>query len=74
MKTIVVAGITAVLLVTSAAWPRRPALPGDQFQLAAADAVMVQQQVAPNTGAVVQPQLAAGKSIMAPVTKGEGWM
>src|SRR5262249_608635 len=46
MKAILLAGIAAVLLATSAAWPRRPALPGDQFQLAASSATMAQLQVA----------------------------
>ena len=73
MKTILLAGIAAVLLATSAALPRRPALPGDQFQLAANDAVVVQKP-AQESGAVVQTQLIAGKAIMAPVAKGEGWM
>jgi hypothetical protein len=66
MKTVLIAGITAVLLVTSAAWPRRPTIPGDQFQLAA---MTVQDD-----GAPAQTQLTAGKGIMAPVAKGEGWM
>jgi hypothetical protein len=72
MKTILVAGIAAVLLVTSAAWPRRPALPGDQFQLAATEAVTVQP--VQGNGTVAQTQLTVGKSIMTPVAKGEGWM
>jgi hypothetical protein len=74
MKTILLAGIAAVLLATSAAWPRRPAVPGDQFQLAASDATMAQMQVAQGDDTLAQMQRAAGKSIMAPVAKGEGWM
>jgi hypothetical protein len=69
MKTILLAGIAAVLMATSAAWPSRPTLPGDQFQLAASVQKPVQDD-----GAVVQAQLTVGKSIMAPVAKGEGWM
>jgi hypothetical protein len=74
MKAILVAGIAAVLLATSATLPSRPVLPGDQFQLAAGDAVMAQKHVVQDTGAVVQTQPAVGKSIMGPVAKGEGWM
>jgi hypothetical protein len=74
MKTVLIAGIAVVLLATSAAWPSRPAFPGDQFQLAANDAVMVQKQTIQDGDAPVQTQLTAGKSIMAPVAKGEGWM
>ena len=70
MKTVLIAGIAAVLLATTAVWPSRPALPGDQFQLA----VVVQKQTIQDDGAPVQTQLTAGKSIMAPVAKGEGWM
>jgi hypothetical protein len=74
MKTVLLAGIAAVLLATSAAWPGRPAVPGDQFQLAANHAVMVEKYAAQDNGAAVQTQLTVGKSVMAPVAKGEGWM
>ena len=73
MKTVLTAGIAVVLLATTAVWPSRPTIPGDQFQLAANDAVVVQKP-AQESGAVVQAQLIAGKGIMAPVAKGEGWM
>jgi hypothetical protein len=62
MKTILLAAVAAALLVTTPAWVRRPALPGDQFQLAAGDA------------AVARVQHAAGRVLMGPVAKGEGWM
>src|SRR5262249_28092485 len=73
MKAILLAGTAAVLMATSAAWPRHSALPGDQFQLAASEPVMVQKP-AQDHGAPVQTQLAIGKSIIGPVAKGEGWM
>ena len=66
MKTVLIAGIAAVLLATSAALPSRPTIPGDRFQLAA---MTIQDD-----GAPAQTQLTAGKAIMAPVAKGEGWM
>jgi hypothetical protein len=34
MKTILLAGVAAVVLAATPAWVHRPALPGDQFQLA----------------------------------------
>jgi hypothetical protein len=73
MKTVLIAGIAVVLLAATAVWPSRPTIPGDQFQLAANIAVVVQKP-AQESGAVVQMQLIAGKAIMAPVAKGEGWM
>jgi len=66
MKTVLIAGIAAVLLATSAALPSRPTIPDDRFQLAA---MTIQDD-----GAPAQTQLTAGKAIMAPVAKGEGWM
>jgi len=72
MKTVLIAGIAVVLLATTAVWPSRPTIPGDQFQLAVNDAVVVQKPA--ESSAVVQTQLIAGKAIMAPVAKGEGWM
>jgi hypothetical protein len=62
MRRILLAALAAALLVTSPAWVRRPALPGDQFQLAVSDRT------------VAQTQHAVGHVIMGPVAKGEGWM
>jgi hypothetical protein len=70
MKTVLIAGITALLLATSTAWPSRPTIPGDQFQLA----TVAQKQAIQDDGAPVQTQLTVGKGIMATVAKGEGWM
>jgi hypothetical protein len=36
MKTILLAGVAAILLAASPAWVARPGLPGDRFQLAEA--------------------------------------
>jgi hypothetical protein len=64
MKAILLARVAAVLLAagSGAAWVNRPALPGDQFQLAVGDRTMA------------QPQHATGHVIMGSVAKGEGWM
>jgi hypothetical protein len=62
MRRILLAALAAALLVTSPAWVRRPALPGDQFQLAV------------DGGTVAQTQHVVSHVIMGSVTKGEGWM
>jgi hypothetical protein len=62
MRRIPFAVVAAALLATSPAWVRRPALPGDQFQLAAGEHTMT------------QTQHAVGYVIMGSVAKGEGWM
>jgi hypothetical protein len=62
MRRILLAAVAAALLATSPAWVRRPALPGDQFQLAAGE----------HTAAPTQH--AAAHVIMGAVAKGEGWM
>jgi hypothetical protein len=62
MRTILLAAVAAALLATSPAWVRRPALPGEPFQLAA------------DHSTTAQTQHAIGHVIMGPVAKGEGWM
>jgi hypothetical protein len=62
MRTILLAAVATALLATNPAWVRRPALPGDQFQLAV------------DHGTTAQTQHAVGHVIMEPVAKGEGWM
>jgi hypothetical protein len=62
MRRILLAAVAAALLVTSPAWVRRPALPGDQFQLAVGDRTMA------------RTQHAVGHVIMGSVAKGDGWM
>jgi hypothetical protein len=74
MKTVLIAGIAVVLLASTAVWPSRPTIPGDQFQLAAGDAVASQSRAVQDNGFAAQTWQIAGKSIMSPVAKGEGWM
>jgi hypothetical protein len=60
MRNIPFAAVAIAL--SCAAWPHRPTLPGDQFQLAVGD------------GTAAPTQHAVGKVIMGHVAKGEGWM
>ncbi len=82
MKTSLLASIAAVLLAASpgVAWVSRPALPGDQFQLAEgsgfrtriAEGNGTRTRVAEGNG--TWTRVAEADGVMAPVAKGEGWM